>query len=166
MPLLGRDSSLIFMLALGGRGRCIGSTGGGDSGVLIVGSPVASILVRGNANGTTPRPVTDAGRGSRSWPISPSPTTSKGDRGSGLPLVTADPLSRGTAHFAYGRVPYSCTCFFRGRHPPSFGSMDMTMLSMEFPKALGACHGRRGRGSSNGRRAPSSDGDEEGGDNP
>ena len=51
------------------RGRCSGSAGGSDSGVLVAGSPVALILVGGDVNDTMPRPTVGMGCGSRSLPI-------------------------------------------------------------------------------------------------
>ena len=144
-PLLGRDSSLIFMRASGGRtGGTGGITGGSDSGGLIADPPVSSILVRGNANDTTSRPVIGARRGSRSWPIPPLPAALEGGRRGGSPLERADPISLHTACPIHGRNHDPHASLLNGWWLYIAGPLGTIMLSVGLLGAHGVRIGGRG----------------------
>ena len=120
------------------RGRRGGSTGGGDSSLVVAGLSVASIIVRGKASGTTPKPVTDARRGSRPWPISPPLVAPEEGCRMGSPSIKADMISPGTTRSARGRAPCSHTRFLNMWWLLIFKLSGTTMLSVGLPGKHGA----------------------------
>ena len=84
--------------------RILGQLGsnarGGDSGALVVETPVALILVGGDVNDTMPRPVVGAERGSRSLPILPSLAALGKGHGEGSPSTKANMTLPGCHPFA------------------------------------------------------------------